>query len=358
MNVHIFPDSVFAKAFYRNLQSFNLTEHNQVIISKENARHAVEGIVCTSLNSSSFSQVVKSTEQYDAVFIHYFTPALYRWVAKHTFKKLCWCVWGGDVYNLPWKKSNNFEPITSALSKKTFSWEESVFNLKVSLFYSPYKTKAWLKVNEVYTWMEEEFLFTKSKYANQATHTFFYYEGEVPYDHEVVVTQSKAEPYVIVGNSGSPQNNHADVLKFLNDINFKKKIVIPASYGNKEYISKLKVYTKKFSNLTIQWAEEFMPINQYNNLLANADAFIMNAIRPQGMGNVFALMNMGVPVFFNPKNAAYQSLVSMGFTCYKVEDLANTNIHQPEKNRSLIKVRFGHDQTKKIYQSLFAKPQP
>jgi hypothetical protein len=358
MNLHIFPDSVFAKAFYRNLQSFNLKEHNLVIISKEKAKHAIDGIVCAPLHSLKFAQAVTSTHHYDAVFIHYFTPALYRWVERHTFKKLCWCVWGGDVYNLPWRKNNNFESITSALFKKSFSWEETIFNWKVSLLYSPYKIKAWLKVNEVYTWMEEEFLFTKSTYANQATHSFFYYEGEVPYDNEVVITQSQAEPFIIVGNSGSPQNNHADVLQFLNDIHFKKKIVIPVSYGNQEYVSKLKSYALKFTNLSIQWLEEFMPIEQYNHLLANADAFIMHAIRPQGMGNVFAVMNMGVPVYFNPKNAAYQSLISMGFECYKTEDLTKEKIHQPAKNKDLIKQKFGHDQTKKIYQKLFAKPQP
>jgi dTDP-N-acetylfucosamine:lipid II N-acetylfucosaminyltransferase len=354
MNLHIFPDSVFAKAFYRNLQSFYLTENNQVVINKENAKHIEDGIVFAPVNSSKFSQIIKSTYHYDAVFIHYFTPAIYRWVAKNNFKKLCWCVWGGDIYNLPWGKNNNFEPITSSIFKKSYSWQETIFTLKVSFFYAFYKTKAWLKVNEVYTWMEEEFIFTKSCFAKQATHTFFYYEGEVPYDSDLVINKNyKTEAYIILGNSGSPQNNHADILYFLNEIHFKKKIVIPVSYGNKEYISRLKSHTKKYSNLTIQWVEEFMPIEQYNNLLANADAFIMYALRPQGMGNVFAIMNMGVPVYLNPKSAAYQALVSIGFNCYKAEDLAKEIIHQPEKNKALIKLKFGHNQTKKIYRDLF-----
>jgi hypothetical protein len=114
MNLHIVPDNSFINKFYENLQELDLVAGNKIVVrSNENVLKSIKhDLPFAPLYSSRFSAIVGNTEMYDKVFIHYFTPLLYRWVAKHNFNELNWMVWGGDVYNLPELDRLCYEPVT------------------------------------------------------------------------------------------------------------------------------------------------------------------------------------------------------------------------------------------------------
>ena len=103
MNLHIVPDNTFINKFYENLQELGLTGTNRVVvrINEPELKSVKHNLPFAPLYSSRFESLVGNTFEYEKVFIHYFTPLLYRWVATHKFRELNWMVWGGDLYNLP-----------------------------------------------------------------------------------------------------------------------------------------------------------------------------------------------------------------------------------------------------------------
>ena len=103
MNLHIVPDNTFINKFFDNLNEIGRGENNKLIVrTNEPKLNTVKhNLPFAPLYSRRFSSLVGNTARYEKVFIHYFSPLLYRWVALNKFQEVNWMVWGGDLYNLP-----------------------------------------------------------------------------------------------------------------------------------------------------------------------------------------------------------------------------------------------------------------
>ena len=86
MNLHIVPDSKFINAFYNNLGELGLLQKNKIIVRSSNKLKYIEHDLPTApLYGAAFDELTGDTMQYDAVYIHLFSPLMYRWVARHSF---------------------------------------------------------------------------------------------------------------------------------------------------------------------------------------------------------------------------------------------------------------------------------
>ncbi|MBA4056896.1 MAG: hypothetical protein C0490_19435, partial [Marivirga sp.] len=160
MNLHIVPDNTFINAFYDNLQELGLLNENKIIVrtNSKNLAAVKRKLFFSPLYSRSFTEYVGDTLQYEKVFIHYFTPLMYRWVAQHKFKELNWAVWGGDLYNLSSLDQICYEPLTQMnYVSKDFSLKKILYGTKVWITQEAFKKKAYAKVNNVLTWMQQEY---------------------------------------------------------------------------------------------------------------------------------------------------------------------------------------------------------
>src|SRR5688572_7550654 len=165
MNLHIVPDNTFSNTFYNNLEKLGLTPTNKVVVrSNQTTLKSIKyPLPVARLYSIQFSEIIGDTMQYDKVFIHYFTPLLYRWVATHNFRELNWMVWGGDLYNLPSLDNQCYEPITlRQYVKNDWSLQSKMYGLKVWATQLPFQKKAYAKIKSVLTWMREEYLYATS----------------------------------------------------------------------------------------------------------------------------------------------------------------------------------------------------
>src|SRR5690606_33529337 len=100
------------------------------------------------------------TTRFKKVFIHQFTPLLYRWVAKHDFNDLGWMVWGADLYNLPAVDAPLYEELTGLrFVRRQHSLQDLLYRLKVLLLHHRFRKEAYKKVRHVLTWMAGEYEF-------------------------------------------------------------------------------------------------------------------------------------------------------------------------------------------------------
>lgn len=363
MNLHVVTDSSISATFHRNLKALGLSSNNRVVVRSNHPqlKHFQENVPFASLYSQTFKDHVGDTMQYEKVFIHQFSPLMYRWVATNAFRQLSWMVWGTDLYNLPGINFNFYEPLTWArYVRKDFSRETFLFKLKVWLTNSMFKRKAYAKVDHVMTWMENEYQFCRDHLSSlRADHQFFFYVNDVPYhklDTFLVSQQRPAVkvPRLMVGNSGTPTNNHLDTIRFLEEKGVKADLVIPISYGDKNYSSFLKKNITSYSGGNIEFIDRFMAFDEYVNFLLSTDGLIMNTVRPQGYGNIFMMLYLGKPVFLNDRNISFPDLVRNRIAVHSLDDVRSTGLSVSDQNKKAILAMFSHERMEKVYTEMFA----
>jgi hypothetical protein len=295
--------------------------------------------------------------QYEKVFIHYFTPLLYRWVATHQFQELNWMVWGGDLYNLASLDELCYEPITlNKYVKKDWSAQTKLYDLKVLITQSPFRKKAYSKIQNVLTWMDQEYKFVLDHLPVHAHHQFFFYENQLPYaklDALVKPKKNAGKLSLIIGNSGSPANNHLDAVQFLEDNRVEADLLLPVSYGDERYVSFLKK-NLTFSYGKLEFVDRYMQFEEYLNFLSAADGLVMNTIRPLGYGNILMMMYLGKPVFLNEKNISLPDINTVGLKWMSIESLKS--FEGPEfngSNKEAIVKSLSHDRLLREYRELF-----
>jgi dTDP-N-acetylfucosamine:lipid II N-acetylfucosaminyltransferase len=360
MNLHIVSDSKFSNTFYTNLHEIGLLSNNKIIArsNQKSLSYITHPVPFASLYSREFANLAGDTQQYEQVFIHQFSPLMYRWVARHQFTKLNWMVWGGDLYNLPFVDQDFYEPQTRAYRRVHPSRENFLYLLKLYLTNLPFRRQAYAKVACLYTWMHSEFKFAMQNIKGlEAKYEFFFYENQVPYQNLDVVRRTATKNdrlRIVVGNSATPTNNHIDAIERISASGLQADLIIPVGYGEPNYVEFLKKNTDFYTNGSIEFVERFMDFNDYVQLLSNADALVMNHIRPQGYGNIFMMMYLGKPVFLNAKNLSLSDLNSAGLQWFPLTDLAKLVQLRIEDNRDKILKLFSHERLVSVYKKLFS----
>src|SRR5688500_16170488 len=290
MNLHIVPDNVFINKFYNNLQELGITGNNKFVVRTSNGslRYLKHKLPFAPLYSGAFNELTGPTGTYRKVFIHQFTPLLYRWVATRQFRELNWMVWGSDLYNLPSVKTELYEPRTlRRYIKGKFSLYDFLYRAKVALLHEAFRRRAYQKVSHVLTWMKSEYDFALEHLpALKAGHQFFFYENDVPYQALDEVMKQPAPAHnkelYILGNSSTAELNHRDGVAWLNEAGVKADLCVPVSYGDTRYSQFLKKNLSFYQGGDVRFVDHYMNFQEYLRFLYGTDGLIMNNIRPQG----------------------------------------------------------------------------
>ncbi len=128
----------------------------------------------------------------------------------------------------------------------------------------------------------------------------------------------------MLGNSANITNNHADVLKIIeNHITIPEggKVIIPLSYGGTlEYVNIVKGMAYNLLGDKALILDTYMPIERYWALASNCKIAIYAHVRQQASDNIFYQIMSGAKVYFTKKSAAFTYLKSLGLKVYSLED--------------------------------------
>lgn len=170
---------------------------------------------------------------------------------------------------------------------------------------------------------------------------FWYYPLEQTVEIATPINSNKNT--ILIGHSGFTNGNHYDILSKIQYYDLiQYKILVPFSYGNVEYMTKIKTLVKDLK-LKIDFLESFLPKKEYNIFLNDVKFAIFNNRRQQAVGNTIALLYLGAKVFMSEKNSFYKYLKNNKIVVFSYEKELNEdelkmglNVMQIEHNRKVL----------------------
>lgn len=249
-------------------------------------------------------------------------------------KKIIWCTWGYDIYtNVSLKRKllinmDLYKFETLGFFHKPTIYMKNVLRRIRGFFGVPFNRRDYeefcQKVSCIAPVIKDEYEIIKK----QNPEYFFtlinikYIDFEKSYSFE----KKEYTPDIFIGNSATPENNHLDVLKVIDERRIESKLCMPLSYGDSDYKKYLK---RKIKNRDIRILEKRLPENEYFDILSNYGNVVIGCIRQQAMGNIYNSILLGKRLFFFKDSIIYQFLKKEGFVVFTIEDdLCNSRLQE------------------------------
>lgn len=310
----------------------------------------------------------------DCLVVHYLDPLKARVIMRAPKDlPIVWSGWGADYYSLIAKGEKNL------LGKKTQQLVKSL--IKHRSVRGP-KMLRWVK-NVVRLILLRRIrhavrLMLDAQVVKKAIKRANYFSSPFPEDFELLKTHlgpdwlvkyvrvfygSAKVTYmpgpehiygnnILVGNSATPTNNHLEVFDMLAQIDLGgRQIIAPLSYGDPIYREAIISYGRNLFGSRFKPIVEFMPLEQYNTLIAGCSVAVMGHRRQQGGGNTVTALYKGARVFLDEANTVYQYLKSQGAFVNNLKELQTDGVavfvplteDQKRKNREVLEDYAGHE---------------
>jgi len=262
---------------------------------------------------------------------------------KRFLSKVSWILWGGDLYSY---------------------WIADSHSLK-SRVVETMKKSIIANINSIVALVYEDYLFAKQKYNTKAEYKYAFYPN--PVDFEMLSHHIQHAPgstnRILVGNSASLTNNHAEILKALAKYKFEQdfEIVCPLSYGpsnNVDNVIKLgrELFGKRFIPVL-----NFMPPEEYAKLLSSIDVAIFGHKRQEGLGNILALLYLGKKVYIRSDISTWSFLSRLGIKVFDSKRVVNNEEEKlfefsqsiGSKNRLVVEKEFSDEKCVELWRNVF-----
>jgi dTDP-N-acetylfucosamine:lipid II N-acetylfucosaminyltransferase len=252
-------------------------------------------------------------------------------LALPTYIKIAWRFFGYELY------SRKLETVLSDSTKLLLETlpRERQFILKSLIgkmfFHKDIFLLSVKRIDYFFGMYEEEYKHLKSFWPSLPTFvSTLVLKGEVDYKF------IEKKPYFIVGNNRSFYNNHSDIIQLIkrrkNANDYTAKFFF--NYGNANTYSD--AIRNSIKNCTgIELCEDFLPVEEFEDIYRKASAFVMNGYRQMALGNIFTALKYGVKVYLNKRNDTLIWLRNNNFIICTIEDfekdLENGNLQLLEK---------------------------
>lgn len=259
-----------------------------------------------------------------------------------------WSGWGGDYYDLmPEGGRNLFGDSTRQFLRvldRNVGWSTSqimgklknvIRKIRNAVLYAPQIEKAIKRVDFFSAPFPEDFELLKKHFGKNFNPSYtrvFYGSVERTY---VPGVESVYGNNILVGNSATATNNHLEVFELLSKLDLgDRKIIVPLSYGDMAYRDAIITRGRALFGERFEPIVDFMPLEQYNTLIAQCSTVIMGHRRQQGGGNTVTMLFKGAKVFLDEANTVYQYLKNRGAFVFTLKDLqvGNADVFEPLTN--------------------------
>lgn len=252
--------------------------------------------------------------------------------------KIVWIAWGAEVNSLPKLRKNYYLPRTKAildelnppsLRSKMYvllpELHQILYKLKRKVDHpTTQKLKALKRINYAGIFVKEDFDLFNTTYNLKMNWLWYcYYNID-----DTIGNTNKTNSYnrtnnILIGNSADPRNNHIDAFNLLDNFNLgAKKIICPLSYGTnlEGYVDKVILEGRNMFNDNFSPLIEFMPLNEYNEIISSCDIVIFNHNLQQAVGNIISAIWQGAKVYLNNINPLISYFKRIGIKIFSIQD--------------------------------------
>jgi len=248
---------------------------------------------------------------------------------------IIWLGWGGDYYNLIYKREKDY------FLDETYNWvktqrkgiykiygllnDKTGFNINrnTCLYKKTYK-----RIKFINTVIPDDYKLIKEKHPEFKPEYLSWNYVNMTYLDSKLTLKENAQN-ILIGNSADPSNNQLEILNFFKTIDLgERKLICPLSYGNKEYAKFVSKHGKSLFGENFIPLTEFIPLEEYYKIIATCSVVFMNQLRQQALGNIITLLLIGSRIILQEKNPLYSFFKENGFYI--------NSFHEVEKNSDLI----------------------
>lgn len=346
-NIHIMPDSPYSFSFIEMINKANLpTEDIFIVLSKKkNNNPKKENIIY--FNHKIIKEYFKLKGiKGDNIFFHSINtvPIIISKILNKKAKNKIWVLWGYDLY-----KHLDIELYNPKTLKYFNNKNKKTIKSKVEGLY----IKCYIKSNIKYilNWNKFDVDIAEDFFNKKFIFTNFFYPLDINKNTSSISSSGNMKN-IMVGNSGDPSNNHFEIFDRLKDLGGNFNVISFLSYGNKEYIQNVIEYGKKLFGTKFKAYTEFIPRDEYYNLINDIDVLILNHNRQQGVGNILPFINNKKVVVLNKYVSTYAALNDLGLKIKSIDQLdLNLDISdsQLDENSNVVFNHFNNEKQMENY---------
>ncbi|RFS18732.1 hypothetical protein DVR12_27190 [Chitinophaga silvatica] len=345
MNYHLMVDDKFINDFITDAEKAAPGNNTYIIdTTKDKCRFVQSDLpLFVPFYTSRFAAILKSITAKDKVFIHWASDqAIKAVLALPPDVVVSMFFWGGDIVEIPVSrfKTTTFGPLSLQYFQKNEERPKVKWNPKrpkrlLTTFAQRYlnyngvekeiiRTRElfFKRLNFFFNWSYIDYQWVLRHYTTSAAYKYFYYNfNPKPSAEEqqfLNAPKNNQVTTILVGNSDTSSNNHLEALQALSVYKDQHiKLVIPLSYGNKEYGDLIeKEAISIFGKDKVTTIRGFMERSKYYELLSTVDVAVMYHFRTQAAGNTLALLYRGKKVFIHSNSTTYEFLKTNDITIY------------------------------------------
>ena len=332
MILHLVPDEKFIDFAYNEFEKIAPGENRFLVISDQAGdqfRYIKSGQVSkispTEVTSQQFLNTLKD---YEFVALHMFSMhdrIKIRLVLNAPSKtKFLWLGWGGDFYHyIAGSQESLFLEKTRKLWKQNNTKIRLKNFIKILLGHKKNHLRAINKVHYFAPVIPTEYDLLKGVFPKiKAEFVSFSYANLEDMLRGLEQHQIKGQN-ILIGNSASYENNHLEVFDLLEKLELgQRSVIAPLSYGIQEYRDVIISRGKEKLRESFLPLVDFMPKDEYHQMIASCSIVIMNHLRQQAMGNIITMMYLGAKIFLNPKNPALDFFLNEGAYVFSIDILS------------------------------------
>lgn len=299
----------------------------------------------------------KNIEKYDLVIIHYLRAVDEEYLVENKINvQVIWFCWGGDLMALGKFYNKVLLHKTRLLRIKLQSKQSIVKRIKAfAKSYYPNsldyltglrsKIASFNYIDYMVPVVPGDFDLLKKNYGTKIKGFHLNLINPLVEQSKFVERNGKN---ILLGNSATLSNNHIEAIDWLKNLDLEgRKIIIPLNYGDKLLADYISDYAKTYlGENQIMILREFLPFDEYNNLINTCDIVVMNHIRQQAMGNIIQALINGSYLYMRPESTVYKYLKENGIELGDITTEKKINPINKEiliRNRTIARRIFGAD---------------
>jgi hypothetical protein len=371
--LHLIIDEKFFDFIFKVFQEVDDVENRYValVASKAEQFNHISRIPLWRVAGLDYAESTQATEDLawcDVLLIHWWHNASAHVVAKVPDSVIVvWSGWGGDYYDLlPGGEVALYGEKTKELLQQISAPREG--EMRSAFRYMKDALKS------VFSSSKRHDVVDKSSLIKRVD----YFSAPIPEDYQLLKSalgqQFRAEYAqlnygsvegvfvrggcgagggdILLGNSATATNNHLEMLEKLSLIDLgNRKVLAPLSYGSPEYGDEIEKHGRRLLGRNFFPIRNYMPLDEYNQLITSCSIVIMNHRRQQALGNIGAMLCRGAKVFLDEDNVVYQFFKRKGAYVFSVNEIVERGIEafaslsdsEKKRNIEVINEVWGHD---------------
>lgn len=332
MNLHLTYDNQFIDFIIK--ASRDLGKQDRFIIYTNEFKPKLDSVKhdvpFAQFDSDEFKILVGDIKQYRNIYIHWLEGRIVEFVNQlPSDVNVVWCFWGGDGLEfddmLPWiYQPKSFDYFKGQEKFKISQWRNLrtwMYRKRMKKIKTAEHIRAIQRVNGFAHYLPDDFKKIVKSTGMKAQFIPFHYAALEDLADVNAPLQVQSGYNILLGNSDTLTNNHFEAIDQIATWNLgERKVYCPLSYEKGKYAAAVAKYGRQKLGAAFIPLLDFMPREEYNQVLSGISVAVMNHNRSQALGNIVSLLWNGTKLFMSKDSTLFSYLKSEGLILFSLQD--------------------------------------